>query len=312
MIQKPLLDRVASADVAGVAQSRLTIFAIPKKFEGHVGVIQRNAIRSWAQLQPHVDIILFGQDDPELDRIAAEVDARCVPLRMNEHGTPILADAFSYVHENSNCPVKCYANCDIVFGTELLEATERLRDAELGSFLGIGQRSTLQVTSEYQPDEADRFEQLIQQAAESGELDSVVCKDYFLYSEGLYSEIPGFLVGRGNWDNWMVANAKSNGVPVVDLTAQLTAVHQHHDYTHVTGGRRKAYVSGVEAKENQALAGGRNLIRGSTATWELSEKGAKRRRLPWLGMVTDLPKFVTLLRNLLILGYMLASTALTY
>jgi hypothetical protein len=30
----------------------LTIFAVPKRFDRHFGVIQRNAIRSWARLEP--------------------------------------------------------------------------------------------------------------------------------------------------------------------------------------------------------------------------------------------------------------------
>jgi hypothetical protein len=33
-------------------RSALTIFAVPKPFEGHIGMIQRNAIRSWKGLRP--------------------------------------------------------------------------------------------------------------------------------------------------------------------------------------------------------------------------------------------------------------------
>ena len=40
----------------------VTIFAIPKTFEGHIGIIQRNAIRSWAQLAG-IEILLLG-DEP--------------------------------------------------------------------------------------------------------------------------------------------------------------------------------------------------------------------------------------------------------
>jgi hypothetical protein len=29
-----------------------TLFTVPKAFEGHIGVIQRNAFGSWARLRP--------------------------------------------------------------------------------------------------------------------------------------------------------------------------------------------------------------------------------------------------------------------
>ena len=41
----------------------ITIFTIPKPFHEHNGVIQRNAIKSWIQLKPKCEIILFGDDD---------------------------------------------------------------------------------------------------------------------------------------------------------------------------------------------------------------------------------------------------------
>ena len=41
----------------------LTIFALPKAFHGHFGVIERNAITSWTRLQPKPEIILFGDDE---------------------------------------------------------------------------------------------------------------------------------------------------------------------------------------------------------------------------------------------------------
>jgi hypothetical protein len=36
----------------------LSLFSVPKAFADHAGVIQRNAIQSWARLGPNVEIIL--------------------------------------------------------------------------------------------------------------------------------------------------------------------------------------------------------------------------------------------------------------
>jgi len=41
----------------------LTLFTIPKAFNGHIAVIQRNAIQSWMRLHPEIEIILFGADE---------------------------------------------------------------------------------------------------------------------------------------------------------------------------------------------------------------------------------------------------------
>ena len=40
----------------------LTLFTTAKPCEGHSGVIQRNALKSWKQLHPEIEIILFGDD----------------------------------------------------------------------------------------------------------------------------------------------------------------------------------------------------------------------------------------------------------
>ena len=312
MIQKKLAIELDSPKESNSGtQAAITMFAIPKPFDGHIGTIQRNAIRSWAELRPHVEIILFGQNDPELDKIAGEVGARVLSLKSNESGTPVLSDAFAAVHSYSSSQMICYANSDIVFGSELLDVADELKQFGPESFLGIGQRINLTVTEEIGIGKKGQFDELIQRALDTKLYDSVVCKDYFLFSANLFCEIPAFLVGRGNWDNWMVASAKSNGTPVIDLTARLPAIHQDHDYSHVPGGRKNAYVFGFEARENQRLAGGRKLLYGSTATWELTEKGIKKRRFPKLVLIRDIPKFITLVRNLTFLGYMVAGTALT-
>lgn len=53
-----------------------TLFTIPKAFADHIGVIQRNAIGSWARLQrenqPRPEIILFG-NDPGTAEISREL-----------------------------------------------------------------------------------------------------------------------------------------------------------------------------------------------------------------------------------------------
>ena len=106
---------------------KITIFSIPKPFEGSVATIQNNAIRSWAMLAPHVHLMLFGEGDG-VRRIAKETGADLLPVRVNEFGTPILSDAFQKAHASARGELMVYANTDILFGPELLEVWERLAE----------------------------------------------------------------------------------------------------------------------------------------------------------------------------------------
>jgi len=76
-----------------IVSKMLTIFTIPKAFEGHIGIIQRNAIGSWSRLG--CDVILCG-DDPGVSEAAKEVGATHIPdIDRNDYGTPLLSSAFA-------------------------------------------------------------------------------------------------------------------------------------------------------------------------------------------------------------------------
>ena len=77
----------------------ITIFATPKKFDGHIGVIQRNAITSWTHIQPKPEVILFGTE-PGTAELAAELGLRHVSaVKCNEWGTPLVSDLFAQAEQ---------------------------------------------------------------------------------------------------------------------------------------------------------------------------------------------------------------------
>jgi len=93
----------------------ITFFTIPKPFEGHIGVIQRNALRSWRKLNPECEIIIFG-DELGISEVAEEVGAVRIPeIRKNEYGTPYLDGIFSQVQGMAKNDIICYSNADIIF-----------------------------------------------------------------------------------------------------------------------------------------------------------------------------------------------------
>ncbi len=283
-----------------VAPPWVTIFAIPKPFTESTAVIQKNAIRSWKQLRPLVDILLIG-DEPGIAEAAEELAVRHArSLRTNERGTPLLSSAFQTAHEMSAAPILVYCNCDVILLPDFARMVERLLNSELDRFVAFGQRTDLRVDRELDFDNPTEMEKLLVDCQQQGEESSIVCKEYFVFNRQLYDPIPDFAVGRGNWDNWMIYSAKRQRLPVVDVTSCVTAIHQSHDYSHFGKSRWQCYVSGNEARENQRLARGRHVISGSTPTWSLEEGGVRKVRLSGLNLKfwLDGLRFVKLTKEL--------------
>ncbi len=100
----------------------LTIFAVPKPFEGHIGRIQRNAIGSWARLRPQCQIVLCG-NEPGTSDVADELGIEAIPeVSRNQFGTPLLSSVFRAAEERSRCRLLCYVNADIVLLSDFVAA----------------------------------------------------------------------------------------------------------------------------------------------------------------------------------------------
>ncbi len=279
--------------------TQLTLFAVPKPFEGHIGCIQRNAVRSWRQLGARVQILLFG-DEPGTREMAQEVGGLHIPhIRCNEHGTPLLDGVFADAHRHGTAPFLVYVNADIILLDDLWTTLEVVQQSGHPQFLICGKRMDLDVTEAIAMESAGWQQQLRQDASQRGALAYRGCKDYFLFSRSVYETIPAFAVGRGNWDNWMLYDAKLRKIPVIDGTGSLTAVHQNHGYGHTQGSRKMAYVTGAEAMENERLGGGKHIVSGSTPTHVI--QGRQIRRLSRLGSRwlywRELPQLLKLLKS---------------
>ncbi len=284
----------------GVAEANasplLTMFSVLKPFEGESDTHQRNALASWKALEPDVEIILVS-DSTIPDDIHS--DFRCYQSRKtNRFGTPLLDDVFALAAAEGQGQVRAFVNADIILDRRFVLAAERLLHSELKSWLAIGQRTEFEM-----PERADHrsthwISDCFARLERDGTQASIVCKDYFIFSADLYRQIPAFAIGRGNWDNWMVRSSKASSIPVVDVSSVAPVIHQKHGYGHVAGGRLSAYVSGPEARENQRLAGGRNLLVGSTPNWRMDATGLHRIPFATFRFGKDLFRFANLLRTM--------------
>lgn len=232
----------------------LTIFTVPKPFEGHIGVIQRQAIRSWTLLRPRCQVILCG-DEAGTDRVAAEFRVEQITeISRNQFGTPLLNFVFRAAEERATHDLLCYVNADIILFSDLIYAARRVSEARR-RFLMVGQAWDLDVEAQLQSGQNRSEVELRHLVEQTGAVRPVWAIDYFVYPRGAIGRLPAFAVGRPWWDNWMIYHARSLRIAVVDATAATLAIHQNHDYGHVaqrTGERWE----GPEADANRLLMGG--------------------------------------------------------
>ena len=231
----------------------ITLFSIPRAFNGHIETIQRNAVTSWTLLEPRPEIILFGGDEGTKET-AAEFRLRHVPqVACNDYGTPLLSDLFGKAQELATYDILGYVNADIILMSDFMDAIRRVSRPKR-RFLVVGQRWEIEINNplDFRSGWEEGLRSLV---AGKGKLQSQAAMDYFIFPRGMWGEIPPFAIGRTIWDNWLCYRARALSVPVIDATESVMIVHQNHDYAHLPRGKIDAW-EGPEAQRNSQLAGG--------------------------------------------------------
>jgi len=253
----------------------LTLFTTPKPFRGHIGTIQRNALASWARLGRGVEVILFGDDEGAAET-ARELGIRHVPeAPRHPSGFKYLNAFFAHAQQIARNPLVCYANCDIIFLPDVLDAVQRAAES-YPRFMMLGRRIDLDVTEPIAFDDSNWAGGLRERAQREGRMRPGQWIDYFAFPRGFYDPIPPFVIGRVAWDNWLVWRALSLPAPVVDATQAVIAIHQNHDYAYHPQGATGVWQDEL-ALRNIELGGGYHWV-GSIddATHRLTPRGIER------------------------------------
>lgn len=251
----------------------ITVFSIPKPFVGHIGVIQRNALQSWARLAPDVEVRLYGDDDG-VAAAAAEFGVEHEPdVAKNDFGTPLVSAVFEHATATSATPMVCFVNADVMLPHELVS---RCRDIELSAFLVVGQRWDLDVNENLDLADPMVASTLWSTLPERGRLHPPAGSDYFAFPRVIDWGFPPFAVGRPGWDNWLIYRARAMRVPVIDATEAIPIIHQNHDYSHLTDTGE--FRAGPEAARNTELAGAHHFFTLADATHRLTGSGLEPAR----------------------------------
>jgi hypothetical protein len=250
-------------------EPKLTVFSIPKRFEGEAATHQNNALTSWSALG--VEIALLGDEGGVAEAARAFGALHLPEIRRNEWGTPLVDDAFARVDSAFGPGLRCFVNADIVLFADLVAVAAR---ASLPALL-VGETLELEVDGRL---DAESIGELAGRARATGAARGPAAIDYFVFPSELFGEIPPFAVGRAGFDNWLIWRARQVA-RVIDVSACVLAIHQTHQYRHLRGGKAQAYY-GEEAARNIALAGGRrHIYTRHDASHRLSPGGAVRRNV---------------------------------
>lgn len=232
----------------------LTIFTVPKAFNGHIDIIQRNAIRSWTLLEPRCQVILAG-DDEGTDIAARDLGVEHIPdVARNDFGTPLLDSAFRQVEDSANFPFICYVNADIILMDDFIRAVIRAQERSQW-FMMTAQRWDLDVTSPLDFDQ-EWQDRMMKAVSDRGSLAQMTGIDFWVYPKGMLYDIPPLAVGRMAFECWCLYKARKMQADLIDSTKAVVSIHQLHDHSHHPEGS-KGIGSSVEAQRNREMVGGR-------------------------------------------------------
>lgn len=239
--------RPAARDIA--VSASLTIVSTPKPFVGQAGIAQRNAITSWTLLRPRPEIVLFG-NEYGTSGVCEELGLLHVPNPVcNEFGTPLLNGLFDEARSLGTHGLLCFVNSDIILTGDFLPAIRRL-GAWRDKWVMVGGRMDIDISAPIDFGR-DEWERDIRRTAQETGCPMHISSDYFVFPRELFRNTPPFAIGRPGYDNWLLWMALHSGIPLVDVTTEVLAIHQNHaprptaSHVPIT----------LESERNRALAG---------------------------------------------------------
>ena len=197
-------------------------------------------------------------------------------VEKNEFGTPFLSSAFSSAQKLAENNILMYANADVIFTQDLIEAVQRI---DMPSFLMCGRRWDLDVTEEIDFKDNGWTDELHEKVKKEGEKHSLSGMDYFIFPRNLIN-MSVFAVGRPGWDSWFIYDMRARRILVINATDAITVVHQDHDFSHSKFSEKKK-IGGPECQKNTEIAGGlTNKMTLRDVDWVLDENGLRRPDFP--------------------------------
>ncbi|MBI5682431.1 MAG: hypothetical protein HZC45_04610 [Deltaproteobacteria bacterium] len=254
----------------------ITIFTTTKPFIGQMKINQINAITSWKMLHPDIEVLIFGKGEGRegIEDVVKEFSLLHIPdVETSERDMPLISSMFDIAKRRGHYNIQMFINCDIILVDDFLPALRRIT---MDRFLMVGQRYNLTLDRPVNFKSPCWIDDLRKECKEKGEIMDVCGIDYFTYPKDIWKNLPPMAVGRPVYDNWLLYNCRRLGIPLIDVSNHVLAVHQNHDYSYYPGGKQ-GISTGAEVEQNRRLAGGKdNYFTIRDADWVLTDEGLKR------------------------------------
>lgn len=195
-------------------------------------------------------MILYGEAPGAAD-ISRSLGVRHVgSIASSPAGIPLFDSIVDHAAVHARFEVQVYLNCDILLTDHFLRVLQRV---PFPKYLMIGQRIDLS-------EDATRLihagtgEAALEIAArdERTTLHPPTGIDYFVFTRGLWTGLQSLVIGRAGYDSALVAFCLRRGMPVIDATYVIPALHQFHDYGHVAGAEKEVFL-GADARNNRRI-----------------------------------------------------------
>lgn len=237
---------------------QLTIFTTCKPFKGDIGVMQRNALETWRDLA--CPIIIVGTEQGVREHASQIGATHVADNRYHTSGMPYVNDVFSLAQNTVTTPYCCYINADILLPPNVGETltTFLLAINQTSPFLLTARRRNVPLNKALPDDQEARKAELRCLDTEYGTWDSSSAVDFFLFPTGMFTDLPSFLFGRMQWDNWLLWKAREMGAQIIDASFDMHLLHPIHGYAG-DGTNWLIRAHGEDAAANRQLAGENSL-----------------------------------------------------
>ncbi|MEM2057441.1 MAG: hypothetical protein QXO15_03245 [Nitrososphaerota archaeon] len=243
----------------------LSLVTTFKQFVGDLKTIQVNALESWLTVNKGLEVIVVGHETG-VDEVAREYDLILVKdVKRSPYGTPYLDDLLRRAEEIASYDYICLINGDIILLSDFSTAFHKALKFS-NEFLMTSRRFDLPINYRIDFKEKGVDQRLRVMARSSYIRKTPRGTDLFLFRRGTFSNIPPFAIGRLVWSRWFIFEGLSKGIPVIDATPILTAIHQLHGYTHIKDGT-------VMAAHRLGLKGYDAVVKGKEYAWNLKIGG---------------------------------------
>ncbi|XP_067651731.1 uncharacterized protein [Haliotis asinina] len=203
--------------------------------------VRNNTLKNWAKLKPHVRPVFFSCNMKEANDIIQHGWEVLPVSKTAALGVPVLKYMFLDAIRRFKSNFYAYSNGDILFDEGLINTLRTVVSAYFpptNPILITGQRTNVQnVTAA----EATKMERLSTIAKQRGKLFITLAEDYFITDSTFpWGKIPGIVIGRPAYDNWLVLNSCKHDHTVIDATATILAAHQTTKVGNYEGTTRRS------------------------------------------------------------------------